>query len=196
MRRHTLVAALVGLCLAVVPAAALGAEDQPAPVPGPELSPAAGPAARQRRSTVGPRSGRSPVAPRWRGEPGPAARAAAGRPARGTPGAPGRGEPVNAGPGGAGAARKRKLEGVKRGRARPVTDPLAPVTDLVRPGYGASSAWAAPRQASMTGEAISARAMMATPDVTVARTTGPGMRRIFRGAPSAGGSHTTVTTRR
>ena len=31
MRRHTLVAALAGLCLAVVPAAALGAEGQPAP---------------------------------------------------------------------------------------------------------------------------------------------------------------------
>jgi hypothetical protein len=40
MRRHTLAAALVGLCLAVVPAAALGAEGQPAPVPGPELAPA------------------------------------------------------------------------------------------------------------------------------------------------------------
>ena len=99
MRRHTLVAGLVGLCLAVVPAAALGAEDQPRARPRPRALARAGPAARRRRSTVGPRPGRSPVAPRWRGEPGPAARAAAGRPARGAPGAPGRGEPVNAAPG-------------------------------------------------------------------------------------------------
>ena len=61
MRRHTLVAALVGLCLAVVPAAALGAEDQPAPVPGPEPGPAA-------RAAAGRPARGTPGAP-GRGEP-------------------------------------------------------------------------------------------------------------------------------
>jgi hypothetical protein len=36
MRRHTLVAALAGLCLAIVPAAALGADEVPTAAPVPE----------------------------------------------------------------------------------------------------------------------------------------------------------------
>ena len=36
MRRHTLVAALAGLCLAIVPAAALGADEVPAAAPVPD----------------------------------------------------------------------------------------------------------------------------------------------------------------
>lgn len=37
MRRHTLAAALAGLCLAVVPAAALGSEEAPAQAPAPPI---------------------------------------------------------------------------------------------------------------------------------------------------------------
>ena len=61
---------------------------------------------------------------------------------------------------------------------------------------GASNASAAPRQASSTGEANIASAMTASPEVTVARATGPGMRSTLRGSPSRGGSHMTPTTRR
>jgi hypothetical protein len=38
MRRHTLVAALAGLCLAIVPAAALGADEVPTAAPVPEAA--------------------------------------------------------------------------------------------------------------------------------------------------------------
>lgn len=159
MRNRTVAAALAGLCLAALPAAALGADEAPTPEIA-ELTPSPAPEA-----TATPAPGDDEELPGYPPEPVGEVRPDSPQP------------PVD-----------DALE-----------SPPAPPGEVIPVAwpYGASSAWAAPRHASITGDARSASATTPTPEVTVARRTGPGILRILRGAVfSIGGRHMTVITRK